>query len=397
MYLHIVGVNLLELHGVPGNCDSLLKSILHQLQMLRSDLIEEVSFSELRLKVIQLLQGRGRPGDLALSAGTSTTDQIGGYEVINIISQWLHVNIEIFQESGNRRTYPSTLSGRPTLRIYQYEHQNLQFYDSILKVSQCPFNNENHLVKHELRIGVWNLSGAANVEKRMVIDELVYQQQSDIVCIQESHLYAQSAETSHYFWRLGPQTNNRASRGCGYLVSKHLKYLVSFKAYSTNICHLAVTFAKDIPVLYIICVHKHSEGTPRSALETGQLTSIVRDLKSKGEIVLVGDFNSHVGRDLLSADQNVIGEILHHQLSNVNGRSLYSMCDQLELQILTTKLHSSTKCTWFRANGKSQIDHVIKPASSLYKISNLRGRWTKHSDHKLMTFILEMRQTSKSY
>lgn len=129
-------------------------------------------------------------------------------------------------------------------------------------------------------------------------------------------MYAQSIETSHYHWKLGPQTSGRASRGCGFLISKRLKFHYSFKSYSINICHLEVIFTSDAPPLYIICVHKYSEGAPRSALETGQLASIVRELKTKDEIILVGDFNAHLGKDLFNAEQRVIGKILCHPLSN---------------------------------------------------------------------------------
>lgn len=389
-----MGSNLLELHGVSATSDSLFESVCLQLQVLSSSEIAKWDLSDPRLTVSQLFRSRGRAGDLALSTTILSKEQVGDFEVVGVLSEWLCMTIEIFLENGNRRTYPSSAAGRPTLRVYRYERAGFPYYDSIIRTSACtcpPHVVQGvPIVSHELRLGVWNLSGAANMEKRLIIDEIVSQQQIDIVCIQESHLYAQSIETSHYHWVLGPQTSNRASRGCGFLISKRLRFRYSFKSYSVNICHLEVAFSSDAPPFYIICVHKHSEGAARSALETGQLTSIIRELRAKGEIILVGDFNAHLGQDLYNAEQRVVGKILCHSVSNTNGHSIFDMCEQLELRALTTIHHYSTRFTWYRPNGKSQIDHVFKPESSLYKIGSLRGRWTRYSDHKLITFILRM-------
>lgn len=75
----------------------------------------------------------------------------------------------------------STVAGRPVLRIYHYERAGSPCYDSILRATSSPSNivQEVPNVSHELRLGVWNLFGAASAEKRMIIDEMVTQQKSD--------------------------------------------------------------------------------------------------------------------------------------------------------------------------------------------------------------------------
>lgn len=300
------------------------------------------------------------------------------------------MTIEIFLDSGNRRIYPSSVYGRPILRFYQYHHEGHTYYDSILHTTTLSPTNPpaNRTAPLKLRLGVWNLSGAASVTKRMVIDKIVHQQHADIVCIQESHLLAQSVESSHYYWRLGPQTPTRASRGCGFLFSKRLPHHTLLTIHSVNICQLDLTSAGGNLMFTIVCVHRQSEGSVRGPMEMGLLTSLMRSLmqKAEGSVILVGDLNSHLGLDLFHPGQQIIGQILHHPTSNTNGHSLYDMCAQLELRVLTTLSHTSTRCTWFRTSGSSQLDHVIQPAHAAYEVSLLRGCWTKYSDHKLITF-----------
>lgn len=242
-----------------------------------------------------------------------------------------------------------------------------------------------------LRLGTWNVSGALGLEKRMMIDHIATHRQLDILCIQESHLHAQETTSTHFDWLLGPLPllQNRPSRGCGFLVRKRFPYPVQFKSYSSNICRLTVSLSASRR-LNILCIHKLSEGDPRSSLETGRILSITRALLLQGEVILCGDMNSHFGQDLLGEiDSGLLGPFLYHAISNSNGRDLYAVCEQLNLRIETTRRHPSTRSTWYRSTGRSQIDHVMIPISSEHILTELRGRWAACSDHKIITFNLQ--------
>lgn len=378
----------ITLLGLPRSGDCLLASVLCQMQQVEgiTPNIEQVytQVSFLRSIVCRILHDRSRACDEEMAREFCRPDCIGDYEVVNILCHWLDVNIEIFKDDGNKRIYPAVHSGRPVLRVHRFQHDSHVYYDSV-----CSF------IAHRLEIlklGSWNLSGATSIEKRMVIDELISHHQLDILCVQETHLYAQSLSTARYDWKLGPQTQSRASRGCGFIVSKSFQHKVEFESYSSNICQLTVTFGTNTK-LFILCVHKMSEGDGRSSLETGRILSIMRNLISKGEVVLCGDMNSHIGKDMCSSiEPSILGEFLYHPESNSNGRDLYGMCEQLNLRVDTSMHHYSTRCTWYRSSGRSQIDHVITPIASKYTLASLRGRWTKYSDHKLITFQLRLPQ-----
>lgn len=393
----VVGQFRLKLLGLPKNGDCLLISILHQMQLAENvppdlDLINS-QVPRLRASVCGLLRDRYRPGDQEIARKFVAPSCVGDYEVIGMLSQWLEVNIEVFKDDGNRRTYPASLPGRPVLRIYRSCQNSHISFDSV-----CAFTVLSSVqpLGHSLHIGTWNLSGATSPEKRMVIDKIISDLGLDILCLQETHMYSQRLETAHYAWLLGPQTSRRASRGCGFAIRKGFRQPYEFVSHSVNICQLTVTLPSRLK-LYLLCVHKTSEGAARSSLETGLLTSLIRDLIPVGEVLLCGDMNAHLGKDLIaSGDQSVLGSFLYHDISNANGRDIYEMCNQLALRLETTMHHYSTRCTWYRSTGSSQIDHVIAPSNASYIISYMFGRWTKYSDHKLLTFHLRFPPQGKN-
>lgn len=397
----IVGSYRLQLFDIPRTGDSLLLSVIHQIQLFNNEEADltPIQLPHLRLLVCDLLNRRGETDDAELSINFLSEHCVGGFSVISVLSKYLMATIEVYLDDGNRRTYSSFHSNRPVLRIYQYHVNSQPYYDSIIK-SDLIYSTESRSIQphhSNLCLGTWNMLGATSIEKRLIIDDLLHQQQLDILCVQETHLFAQSLETPHYRWLLGPQPPTRASRGCGFIIKKQLDLTYDFKIHTANICHLELSFASGALKLYIICIHKYSEGDIRSTIETGQLTSIIRELMLQGEVIICGDLNSHFGKDLLDGRQNTIGPLLSHAKTNANGQDLFELCDQLNLRVPTTILHGSTQCTWYRSPNKSQLDHVITPSNATYHIMNLRGHWTKYSDHKLLVFTLQMPLPGKRF
>lgn len=243
-----VGCFVLKLLGHPSTTSSLLNSILHQYNSVENSLHNLKPLSQdvlqLRKDLSHLLQERGRPCDVGPSNEILSHHCVGGKEVISVVTEWLDVSIEVYREGGCRRTYPAMLIERPVFKIYQYEASDHQiYYDSVVEVSLIS-NPEpassNFRTKPKFCVGTWNLSGATSVEKRMIIDRISYLHQIDILCVQETHLYTKASDTQNYRWIMGPQTSNRASRGCGFLIRKGLACSIEMKVHTKNICHLAV-------------------------------------------------------------------------------------------------------------------------------------------------------------
>lgn len=378
-----VGDFRLDLFGLPPSNDSLLLSILQQLAPVNPlpPTLESLTHQvpHFQVSVSNFLRQLDRPIE---ANHFSSANFVGSLRDIGPICQYLNVNIEVFMDDAHRRTYPAACINPPTLRIYQYYLGLNYYFDGLVDYRSSPLK--------QLRIGTWNLLGATSLEKRLIVDEFSRQHQLDVLCIQESHLYTQLLETPRYKWMLGPQQPGRASRGCGFLINKQLDIAPEFKIYSANLCHLALTLPKVSKVHFILCVHRLSEGNPGSSIEAGHLLSIIRNLMTIGEVLVCGDFNSHLGKELLQSEQTSIGPILCHQVSNSNGNILFDLCQQLDLHVSTTSHHHSTLTTWYRSSGVSQIDHVIVPTLASYQIKNLRGHWTRYSDHKLLVFVMLM-------
>lgn len=122
------------------------------------------------------------------------------------------------------------------------------------------------------------------------------------------------------------------------------------------------------------------------------MSSIISQHKDQCHVLLAGDLNSHFGsEDLSIISSSSFGNILLHQDTNRNGDEVMMLCDILQLDVITTKHHRSTRVTWTNNSSSSQIDHVIIPKNSLYKVTKLRGFWSKvTTDHKLLTWSLSL-------
>lgn len=385
------GNSHLTISGVPKTPDSLFISAILQLQRIQSDFRQTPNeqLHQLKFRVWQILSNQGSN---AISCSSSDlSSRLANYhhlEIIPALRTALQVDIEIYSVGHPKRTYPSYFPNRPHLQLYYQE----PFYDSI----QAVYDNEESALARSCnqpqrkcyKIGTMNLRGMTSIEKQLIIDDLSHKRGIDILFVQETHLYAQNLKTFNYDWVLGPQTAGRASRGCGFAISKQFSPLSHFHVYSPNICELEVISPEHDKRLFLLCVHKLSDNDPLSALETGYITSIVRRLREKGDVLIGGDFNSHIGQQDVAAGHRLFGSYLFHDRSNYNGHELIYMCELMDLQVLTTKAHRSTKVTWSSGSRKSQIDHVLQPVDASYTVSTMRGHWTKFSDHKLITFKL---------
>lgn len=116
-------------------------------------------------------------------------------------------------------------------------------------------------------------------------------------------------------------------------------------------------------------------------------------MKLRGEVLCLGDFNAHLGiDDDLVKQSNCFGKILLHPQSNSNGHDLQYICELFNMHALTTIRNNSTKITWHRGASSSQLDHILYPSSSAYRVNNLQGRWSKSpSDHKIISCQLVFR------
>jgi hypothetical protein len=124
------------------------------------------------------------------------------------------------------------------------------------------------------------------------------------------------------------------------------------------------------------------------------LTGYLRAKKQQCYLICAGDFNAHFGKlDLSISRSSFIGKILYHEESNENGEEIFQMCEMEELIVVSTLYDRSTKVTWARGDKMSQLDHILVPKQSDYKVMNLKAIWSKiPTDHKLIEWKMNFGQ-----
>lgn len=380
----VVGHYRLRLAGVPRCPDSLLILISHQI-------VQSFGFLEPPDRLLSRLR-RDAVNSLILEA-ENTADQQRRARLTNMaaevfngvntnhmeIIQLLHantgLNFHLFMPEGERFYQESD---GPVITLFYRP----PYFDGIVQVTSL----------NQIVMGTWNLRGALDPEKQLMIDEYASQREIAVLCLQETHLSMATLETTNYIWHLGPQSNGRASRGCGFLVHKKFPFPVKLGVSSLNICYLDITFRRRVKCFRLFCVHRVSEGNRLSSVETGELIGVIRDVPDDQQYLICGDFNAHVSRaEHLPAVDDSVGPYLLHDATNSNGRDLLYLLELFDLKLMTSIHHHSTIVTRYGAGVRSQIDHILMPPSNVFTLESVRGFWTKLSDHKLITCNLQFR------
>lgn len=394
----------LRLAGIPQNGNCLVLSLIHQEQLEHRDfpLSPQSYIRALRLKLSQILVNEARASHddsrswrYIWSQSILSESIIGNVDVLRAFGRSRGIGVNLYFPDGHRILLPPEPG---CVSVYSLYYQ-APYFDSVLRVLPVSFASvAPDPTSRGLKMATWNLRGALNLEKRLAVDDLAKRFQLDVLCVQETHLTASVLETPNYEWLLGSQVTGRASRGCGFLISKGFPFAVEFRSYSVNICQLKIKYSSSSSII-LVCVHRLSNGHPRSSIEAGELNGVLRALPL-GSVLLCGDFNAHIGKDSVKNDEELfqlVGPNLLHELNNANGDCLLVTSALFELQILTTIRHRSTVRTWYQNGVHSQIDHVLKQRNSDYFLSSLRGYWSKLSDHKLIYFRVSFPVPGKLY
>lgn len=362
--------------GIPACSDSLFRAVVHQLQLLHLD----ISFPPDEVlgyyrDLVSSLLAVSYPL-LSRSIRLGHTD--GGLRSVKALVVHFDYSFKIYAADGTLQIFPSTGSESPCIQLQQRFH----YFDSVYGAT---------ILSHgQFKFGSWNLRGALNQNVRLLIDNLALSHGLDLVAVQETHLSSQSIETPNYSWLLGPQSSGRASRGCGYMIRKTFRFRTSMLVHSPNILSLQL-FLPNFRPLTIINVHRFTNGDPAAPIEAGVLLAVCSQLSDWRNVLLCGDFNAHLGiTDCSLLPGGLVGPFLHHTTTNDNGDALLYLAQLYDLRIHTTRHHGSTIITRSSGGSQSQIDHVMSSSCSQFKISHLRGQWTRHSDHKLITMHLQL-------
>lgn len=254
----------LELAGIPAAVpNSLLRSLIHQhqLQFPVYPFSPSNFIRQLQLSLDQHKQ-------------FSESHHINRNNELQSVSDCFNVRILLYIGDERQDFLPNgvdkTISW--TAQLYTY---STYYFDSIVKVTPHRLIHDPVPSSSGLNISMssWNVRGATDPVKQLMIDSELKRENVSIAGIQESHLWATSISSPNYYWILGPQFShqNRASRGLGFLIIRKLyPYIQSFQFSTPNIGYVIFNLPYIAKPLCFINVHKCSSGSSLSSIEAGK-------------------------------------------------------------------------------------------------------------------------------
>lgn len=225
-----------------------------------------------------------------------------------------------------------------------------------------------------------------------------------IAALSETHLADEGERLERlggytFFWKGTPSSEPRRS-GVGFAISNHIaakleEYPIHISDRVTTLrLHLDNGNHLNIISVYAPTLDKDDETKAKFYEEVTQTLS---KIPQREQILLMGDFNSRVGRDF-EAWPKVLGR---HGVGNINsnGQLLLSLCAEFELAITNTmfRLPAKYKTTWMHPRSKHWhlIDFIIVRQRDISQVQITRVMRDANAmcstDHRLVVTKMKLR------
>ena len=210
-----------------------------------------------------------------------------------------------------------------------------------VSLSTCSFNKCITSQYRRFRLGSWNVQGLNSTRKQLELSEILVKNSIDILAVQESWEIGDkpSFRVPGYLWFGKPickesENSNlkRGEGGVGFLIREGLQEVISviYDAEYKESIWLKLSLGGRDGSMYIGCIYLPIQGTYVNHVEEcyEKLSVDISRFKSKGRVVLLGDFNARVGKGLDSDD--VVGSF-GEEVCNSNGTKLIELMEQSDL------------------------------------------------------------------
>lgn len=138
--------------------------------------------------------------------------------------------------------------------------------------------------------------------------------------------------------------------------------------------------------LFIITSHVFN-ATSTATNNFSRLLDLIKDKPKESTMVILGDFNAHIGRqESVNPYQkaNQIGKNFLHSKTNSNGEILIDLIKKESFRLDSSFGRGNCKVTWRSGKNTSQIDHIMTQAIFPPIFNFIQGESTKLSDHKII-------------
>ena len=269
-------------------------------------------------------------------------------------------------------------------------------------VTAAPNNYKRSTKKPALRFGCWNvctmmtglstdLQTISDVWKTAIINNELLCLQIDIAALQETQLAESGClrESDYTFFWQGKKKEDVHEHGVGFAVRNMLLNKVQLGSSATE-CLLSLQLNTTDGPVNLLSVYAPTLMAPDDIKDDfySQLDTIIKGFPKQEDLVILGDFNAHIGSDN-EAWPNCLGHFGVGKC-NDNGLQLLELCSYHELCITNTffgtKPHHRVSWRHPRSKHWHQLDLILTRWTHL---KNFLVTRTYHSadcdtDHSLM-------------
>ena len=260
-----------------------------------------------------------------------------------------------------------------------------------------------------MRLATWNvrtmtpgiadtIAGIQDARKTAVINKELTRLNIDIAALQETRLADSGTirEKNYTFFWQGKKDDQRREHGVGFAVNNKLLKMISEPTEGTERL-LTMRLNTSQGPANIICAYAPtncSEEEPKDIFYE-QLDSVIKNIPTKEQIILLGDFNARVGADYESWDiclgKHGTGKM------NGNGQRLLEFCTLHKLCVTNTffgtKPHHQVSWRHPRSKLWHQLDLVITRKENMRNIKLTRVFHSADcdTDHSLVSCTLHIK------
>lgn len=185
--------------------------------------------------------------------------------------------------------------------------------------------------------------------------------------------------------------------GVGFLIKKcYSKYIQSFIGISERIAQINIKLP-GYATISIIQAYAPTEIAPRD-IKDSFYEDLDRTLADAHKaVVLLGDFNSQIGKRLTS-ENNILGQF-STGIRNENGQRLVDLAQAHNLTILNSlyKKNKNKKWTWMSPDGnvKNEIDFILSNKPKFFKDINTINNFNFNTNHRMVRGAIHLKEIKK--